>query len=48
MPRTNSALMLVATLLVAATSFGQDTSIRPFRVNVSDEVISLETRGGKP
>ena len=40
MSRTISALMLVATLLVAATSFGQDTSIRPFRVHVSDAALA--------
>jgi pimeloyl-ACP methyl ester carboxylesterase len=39
MSRMFSALMLVATLLVAATSFGQDASIRPFRVHVSDEAL---------
>jgi pimeloyl-ACP methyl ester carboxylesterase len=37
---TNSALMLAATLLVAATSFAQDTSFRPFRANVSDEALA--------
>ncbi len=40
MSRTNSALMLAATLLVAATSFAQDTSIRPFRVNVPDAALA--------
>src|SRR5258706_3024338 len=33
-------LMLVATLWVAATSFAQDTSIRPFRANVSDQALA--------
>jgi hypothetical protein len=36
----NSALISVATLWVAGTSFGQDTSIRPFRVNVPDEALA--------
>jgi pimeloyl-ACP methyl ester carboxylesterase len=40
MSRTISALMLVATLLVTATSFGQDTSVRPFRVQVSDAALA--------
>ncbi|MGZ5619090.1 MAG: epoxide hydrolase family protein, partial [Usitatibacter sp.] len=38
--RMNSALMLVATLLAAAASFAQDTSIRPFRVNVPDVALA--------
>ena len=37
--RATSALMLVITLLMAATSFAQDTAIRPFRVHVSDEAL---------
>ncbi len=38
--RASSAWMLAATLLVAAASFAQDISIRPFRVNVSDESLA--------
>jgi pimeloyl-ACP methyl ester carboxylesterase len=33
-------LMLVALLCAAATSFAQDTTILPFRVNVSDEALA--------
>jgi hypothetical protein len=36
---TGRSVLLVPTLLVAATSFGQDTSFRPFRANVSDEAL---------
>jgi pimeloyl-ACP methyl ester carboxylesterase len=34
------ALMLIATLGVAVSSFAQDTSIRPFRVNVPDAALA--------
>jgi pimeloyl-ACP methyl ester carboxylesterase len=40
MSRTKPALMAVATLLVAATGLGQDTSIRPFRVHVPEKDIT--------
>jgi hypothetical protein len=40
MSRKTSALMLGATLFVAATSLGQDTSIRPFRVHVPETAIT--------
>jgi pimeloyl-ACP methyl ester carboxylesterase len=40
MSSRNSASMLAATLLVAATSLGQDASIRPFRVHVPEKEIT--------
>src|SRR5258708_38583231 len=40
MSRKTSALMLGATLLVAATSLGQDTSVRPFSVHVPEKAIT--------
>jgi pimeloyl-ACP methyl ester carboxylesterase len=39
-PRKTSAWMLGATLSVAATSLGQDTSIRPFRIHVPETAIT--------
>jgi epoxide hydrolase-like protein len=40
MSSRESALMVATTLLVAATSLGQDTSIRPFRVHVPEKAIT--------
>ena len=40
MSHTKSLLMLVVTLLVATTTFGEETSIRPFRVNIAQADIA--------
>jgi pimeloyl-ACP methyl ester carboxylesterase len=40
MSRKTSAWMLAATLLAAATGLGQDTSIRPFSVQVPEKAIT--------
>ena len=40
MVRTNAALAVIGLLSLAATSLAQDTSIRPFHFNASDEALA--------
>src|SRR4051812_36120243 len=40
MSRRNPCFVLIAALLLSTTSFGQDTSIRPFTVKVSGEALT--------